>query len=307
MLTFSFASFFVKTGVSQGPTVDFSWQETSYSTTISRTWDNEVDIINHSGSYRDIYTVQDISFNFSEDTFTRAIRTINLDANYSYLLNTTLTGSLDLSMSLDVYRVDIDYGTGLKYIWIAVKKGTLEMEYTIVSHIYSYSYYEENHQIIESDYEKYNFTTYELLDTWNDTDEVFDELNYTHTKNFTYSPYYKYQYDSSEFTMPLFLTMQIYTTEKQDRIAWANLFHDFLMYKDKDENIIYSVGDKGGAIDMWGSSEFCGYIKPMARHLYLHVIYPELAIDWDGYIYFPNDKTLMLKRGNLLLINHKQY
>jgi len=85
----------MKVGVSQGPVVDFSWQETSYSTTISRTWDNEVDIVNYSGSYTDIYTVQDNSFNFSEDTFTRAIRTINLDANYSYLLNTSLTGSLE--------------------------------------------------------------------------------------------------------------------------------------------------------------------------------------------------------------------
>lgn len=279
-------------GQEETPTVTFSWREASYSTSIHRVWDNEIDIVNYSGTYTDFYTVEDNSFNLSEDTFTRAIRDITYDANYSYLLNTTLTGSLDVSLSLTVYRVNIDYGTGLKFIWIAIKEGTMEMELTIVSHIYSYTYYEEYNKTIDSDYEKYNLTTYELLDTWSDEDEIIDELNYTHTNNFTYSPYYQYQHDIAEFTMPLILTMQIFKTENQDRIAWANLFHDFLMYKDKDENIIYSVGDKGGAVNMWCSSEYCGYIRPRAMHLHQHIIYPEKAIDYSGYMHEPKDKTI---------------
>ena len=64
------------------------------------------------------------------------------------------------------------------------------------------------------------------------------------------------------------------------------------MYKDKDKNIIYSVGDKGGAVDMWSSSEYCGYIKPMASHMYRHIIIPETAVDIDGYLHLPRDKTI---------------
>jgi hypothetical protein len=63
----------------------------------------------------------------SERTMVKEIRTTYYDANYSFYSNTTIKGYIDLNMSLDVYRVDVQYGDAVDLIWTAIKQGTLEL------------------------------------------------------------------------------------------------------------------------------------------------------------------------------------
>ena len=98
------------------------------------------------------------------------------------------------------------------------------------------------------------------------------------------------------FAMPLILTIQLFTTENKDRIAWVNMFNDFLIFKDLDSNAIYSIvdQDKGGIPAISGSNEKVGSLEPMVMELYRN--YTEY-MDESGYtsiehVRYPSDKTV---------------
>ncbi|UCC21057.1 MAG: hypothetical protein JSV62_07210 [Promethearchaeota archaeon] len=277
------------------PTLSYSWREVNYSNTFVTIWDGTSNVIKYKGSYADTYNFTKGKLNESENTWTRSFSTVNFDANYSYFSNKTLWGNLTVDLDLDLYQVNIDYGGGLQFIWMALKKGILEsVQYNVIESV-NYTYLEDNRRIVDTTFEKYNLTTMELISTWNDTHTEFGEINFTHRYVKDAVPFNWYQYDYQEFTMPLFLTMQIFETENHDHIAWANLFCDFLMYKDKDENAIYSVGDSGDYPSLWGSSEFCGFLRPIAIHESGHNIYYNIFGDSHeskGRNLYPIDRTV---------------
>jgi len=98
---------------------------------------------------------------------------------------------------------------------------------------------------------------------------------------------------NNTFTMPLFLVFQIYTTEKGDKIAWASTFSEFLVYMDRDENAIYSVGDVDGkpfGIPTFGSGdEYCGSFIP---ELWNRTEIREGSVNHTGSGSFPSDRTV---------------
>lgn len=275
------------------PKLKYSWQETVYSRSFVKLWDGTSDIVNYSGFYSDSFQFSTSHINETENTWTKATKTVVLTANYSYFSNTTIMGNVTANFNLAIYKVDVEYGSGVNLIWIAVKKGTIDMEYYLQSYAYNYSYYEKNHQTVKTEFKKYDLTTQELLSTWNTTDEIFGDVNFTNGDVYADTPYYIYRHDISEFTMPLFTTFQIYETSKKDKIAWANLFHNFLMYKDKDSNGIYSVGDDAsGAPDLWSSTEFCGWLSPIAIHEQKEYINTRYGFNLVSSNLYPIDRTI---------------
>jgi len=131
-----------------------------------------------------------------------------------------------------------------------------------------------------------------LLDTWSDPEEItIGESNHT-----DYQPYetdYVYATEHSEFSTPLILTIQMYTTESGEKIAWANMFQDFIIYKDEDSNGIYSAGKSsyGLAVDsLYDSVEYCGYIKPIAEQTNTYVEYEDH--NYTVTEIYPKDKSI---------------
>ena len=278
------------------PSVSFDWSEETYSVSFEAEWDGTPKAINFSGYYADTYTYHDAYFNSTEDTLTRKTSTVFYEANYSNNANSTIVGDISMNVTLDIYRVDISYGKDVKFIWAAVKNGTLEVERNMMSEGYNYEYFEEYHAIIETKYRKYNATQppFELMSQWNETDEVWDELNAT--RDLPPSLYNTTIIERTKFSTPLIFIMQLYTTENGDKIAWATIFHDFIFYKHKDNDAIYSAGETtevlSNAPNLWTSSEFCGWMKPIALKKYYYHINREWGIEFDYWEYYPFDKTV---------------
>lgn len=276
------------------PKVNYSWQETTFDFSNDLLWDDESFVLDYSGSYSDVYsTDRFIEYNLVEGYKIRRYSTVHFDANFTSFANMTTSGNATIDFDYDVFRVNVDYGSGVKLMWFALKKGVVEYEYHLIKESQHYDYYEENRRSIESTYEKINLTTGQVIDTWIDSEIIFDEINNTFTGSNEDYPFIYRIYWSAEYVAPLFLTIQMFRTEKNDRIAWANLFHRFFIYKDKDNNSIYTAGDKPNINQFPGigsSTEWCGMIDPWAVHQYTESEYGALTdAQWDLR---PYDKTI---------------
>jgi len=187
-------------------------------------------------------------------------------ANFSYFCNSSKTGYIKLDFILDVYRVDITVGTSGQVIWMALKSGIMELERYVGTETSYFDYYEEYHQQINTTYNKYNTTTWEVMDVWSEIEDVYGQEN--HTYDYPLKEWDETKWKTIEFSTPIFLVMQVYTTENNDRIAWANVFHNFIFYKDKDNDGIYSIGDTSSPINIMNiyvSDEFTGIMTPLAE------------------------------------------
>lgn len=288
--------FVVGQGGQPSPVVPtYSWQETTYDFSLYREWDGVSDIINHSDTYTDVFNTRSYYYNESEQTWTEEVRTHYYNGNYSFFSNETTKGYIDVNMSLDVYRVDVQYGDAVDLVWMALKQGTLEMDYLTEQFEKDYSLVEEYYADIESEFTKFNATTREIIDVWTETSNETGILNMTVNGDpIDYNSFYSYDV---EFSLPLILAMQIYTTENKDKIAWAEMFYDFIVYKDRDHNSIYSAGETSNpstsGFDLLSSDEMCGVVRPMAWDFQL---YQELTYPWPSngtmHTTLPFDKSV---------------
>ena len=281
---------FIPKVISQSPPQPvFNWSEVAFAYHLDRVWTGDSFIINYSGSYSDVFHTNDHIFNYTENTYTRILRDITYYANYSYFSNTTRQGDFSIDMALDIYRVNINYGTGAKLVWFALKKGAIQMDYNIDSYFKNYSYYEEYQEDIVDKCTKFNRTTGEVIDEWQDSYQNFD-TRIMNPDPIQYSEGYEVDI---EFTIPLILTMQMYTTENQDKIAWAEQFCEYILYKDKDKDMIYSAGETSdpsqSGFTLYQSDEYIGFIEPMA---FWGTVYQEYDSWNDTFEYsFPVDKA----------------
>ncbi|MFW9879579.1 MAG: hypothetical protein ACFFG0_41415 [Candidatus Thorarchaeota archaeon] len=270
----------------------FSWAQATYSATSSKIWNGEALIQNYTGSYSDVFTFTDHYIYPSNNTYIEESRVVNHDANYSYYYNYTMEGYLDLDIDITVYKVDVNYGSSAKLIWMALKKGFYELDTYRETYGYNYEYNETNHQVINKEIKRYDLDTLELLNITNVTEEVYDSMNYTGS-----SPVqvFKDRYIVNEtFTRPLILVFQIYKTEKGDHIAWASTFSEFLVFKDEDGDGIYSVGDftnpPHGPLNIRSSSEVAGWFTPQASMG--GIGYESPLINQSSSGSFPSDKSV---------------
>ena len=254
------------------PNLNYSWEETTFYNSRVLLWVDDSYVVNDSGSFNNIYKMDSFRYNVSGGYVIKEVSTVYFDANFTSVINVTTSGNSTTNIDIDAYQVNLDYGQHIKFLWFAAKNGTLDYEYYISKRVEEYLYYEENHRYIESTYEKINLTTWEVINTWNDTTDVYEELNVTQSTRKEFYPFYIHMDYTSEFVMPLFLTVQIYKTQRNDRIAWANMFFNLIIYKDEDQNGILSVGNQptwGGPPGITSSTEWRGFIDTMAQTQYM--------------------------------------
>jgi len=278
------------------PTLNYSWTETTLSESRDMLWADDSYVVNDSGSFSNVYKMDYNTYNVSGGYRVNEVRTIYTNANFTSKVNVTTSGNMTLTINIDSFQVNLDYDNKIDFLWFAAKNGTLEYEYYLSKRVEEYEYYEENHQYIESEFTKINLTTMETISTWNDTTDVYEEINITHTYKQEWYPFYDHFYYISEFVMPLILTIQIFKTQRNDRIAWANLFFNFLIYKDEDQNGILSVGNEqgwSGPPGIGSSTEWKGNIEPVAQNTYYETetnkTFPPKRIRRSSN---PSDKTI---------------
>lgn len=252
------------TRAAKPPEITYSWNLDTYSTEVTTTWDQTSFLMNHTGTYTDVFNYS-YGHAISSDEWLEEETIFTYDINYTYVSNTTLTGNFTMRTVLDGYRVDVSYGTGLDLIWLALKNGTYEMDVFLGQNEQDYTYSNEFYRKAETTYNKYNMTTMSLIDSWNDT--VEDQGNWTSTP--LAAPEYEYYHFimKMDFTMPLILTFEIYETENNEKVAWAEMFSDFWVFNDTDKNAVYSLGETKTApmlMSMQTSDEQCGGFIPWA-------------------------------------------
>ena len=253
-------------------TPTYSWQETTFDYSLFREWSGESSVINHSDTHSYVYNTNIFHYNETEQTFTREARTNFYNGSYAYFSNTTTKGYIDVNMSLDVFRVDIEYGKAVDMMWVALKQGNLQMDNFLEQYEEDYSFVEDYNLIIEKKFTKFNATTSEIIDVWTEISNETNVLNMTVDGDpIDYNLYNSYDL---EFSLPLILTIQIYTTKNKDKIAWAEMFNEFIVYKDKDQDSIYSAGETKNpttsGFSLYSSDEFCGVVRPMAWDFQLY-------------------------------------
>ncbi|MFX1504662.1 MAG: hypothetical protein ACFFDC_00985 [Promethearchaeota archaeon] len=276
------------------PKLNYSWKETTFSKSHLLVWQDDSYSINDSGSFSNVYRMDYYTHNTTGGYYIKEDRIIYTNANFTTNVNVTTSGNSTINFDLDAFQVNLDYDKYVKFYWFAGKNGTLEWEYYLSKRVENYHYYEEHHKHIESTFQKIDSTTLEVLDTWNDTDDIYDEINITHTIHKESYPFYEHMYYTSEFIMPLFLTVQIFQTAKDDKIAWANMFFDFMIYKDRDQNGILSVGNDpsyAGPPSIGSGTEWCGVVDPIAQNQYFFAESNETVFP-EAYFSDPSDRSI---------------
>ena len=274
--------------------IDYSWELDTFSAEISRVWDNDNFLMNETGSYNDVfnyshgYAISDTEWIEEESVFT-------YNVNYSYFSNLTLLGDYALSVNFDIYKVDISYGSSVKFIWVGFKNGTFNAEYNIYDITHDFKHENSFYKKTETTYKKYNSTTMELLDAWDESIE--DSGAWIAEPESGADNYTIHQTIDMEFSMPMILTFQVYETQNGEKVAWADMISDFYIFEDIDKNGVYSIGETKEAQDMFRmstSDELRGIFMPWAFNYTLHTDYwsPEYSsIDTKNYK-FPEDREV---------------
>lgn len=281
------------------PEPEFSWREMTFDYSLNRVWNDDSSVINHSGTCLDVFSTNYHRYNESEQTMTKESRTTHLYTNYSYYSKRTIKGYVNIDMSLDMYRVDVQYGDAVDFIWMALKQGTSNIESFVEWYEFDYSLNEEYFRVVDSEFVKYDVNTSEVIDTWTET------YNETGVQNVSLDDEPSnveslYLYDK-EFSMPLILIMQVYTTVNKDKIAWAEMFCDYIVYKDIDNDTIYSAGEtsnpSASGFNLYSGDERVGSVRPKAlnQHVYQEFgdrHHPEVKYNFSIHSIHPFDKTV---------------
>jgi len=273
--------------------IKYNWSLETFSAQIGTVWDHESFRMNESGTYDEVfnysrgYALSDTEWIEEESVFT-------YNVNYSYFSNLSLFGDYALNVNLDVYKVDISYGTSVFFVWVGLKNGTFSAEYNIYNITHDFRHENSFYKKTETTYKKYNSTTTELLATWNETIE--DNGSWL-SEDGPQSDYTVHQTIDMEFSMPLILTFQVYETQNGEKVAWADMISDFYIFEDIDKNGVYSVGETSVEQNMFRmttSDEMRGMFMPWAFNYTLHTDYwsPEVTFNDTNNYKFPIDKEV---------------
>lgn len=277
------------------PELSYSWQDTTFDFSQDLEWEDETISIVDSGNYTEVYSSIYYEYRPHFNIYIKENRTITHSANYISVAERVTSGNATISTSLDAYRVNIDYGSGVKLLWFAMKGGTMEYEYYLKKDLKNYNYYEENHRHIESHFEERYIDTDALLSEWDEIQDVPGEVNTTVSTGKEVYPFFEHIYWSAEIIKPMILSLQLFNTEKNDKIAWAHLFHEFYVYKDTNLDSILTIHDNpddNNLPSLYSSTELVGIVNPMAYSQYIEWESNEMVFCTGNYSSYPSDKAL---------------
>ncbi|MEJ2248104.1 MAG: hypothetical protein P8Y70_13280 [Candidatus Lokiarchaeota archaeon] len=238
----------------------YRWTERTLSFSFNKVWNNEVVICNESGvsqnfdTYNRTYT--DELGNFVQvETTTQSV------TNFSQYSKTVTTGSVSMQYNFEVFQVTLDYGNSLQMIWMAIKKGTFLLEYTADQINKTYKYHTNT---TCSTIDKYNIYSDESMTTLSDSYSEENVYNWSENTDDEYSSEDEYHRVEGTFSSPIILTCQLVTTKTGEKLAWAELFGDFIVYNDTNYDNIYSAGESSSSAQMnlFSSDEWKGVLIP---------------------------------------------
>ena len=224
-------------------------------------------------------------------------RTVFYQSDYSYFSNATYTGNFSISVSLTAYTVEVNYGSGLYLLWMAAKDGTLEIEYYLDEVRYYRNFSNTYYKRTDIEGMIYNVTTGEPMGLIFNYTDYEDSGTWSYFNNGSHLEGLKTHKNTNyNFTLPLILTYQVFTTENDERVAWAEMMVMMIIFDDIDKNGFYSVGEQSipNEFSMMESYEFQGLLSPLAIE-----VFSQRDSQWEGgnssstfECNFPSDKSI---------------
>ncbi len=138
-----------------------------------------------------------------------------------------------------------------------------------------------------------------LLDEWNDSVITPEVWSKSANISWTDDTLIRHSRWDVEYTMPLIMLFQIYTTNEGEKVAWSEMIGELVVYDDKDNNAIYSVAEglPTSRFSYYVSDEFVGWIYPEAYNLIS--MQEDIDVDepWKSHnstirVLYPFDKTI---------------
>ncbi|MEJ2248091.1 MAG: hypothetical protein P8Y97_00340 [Candidatus Lokiarchaeota archaeon] len=266
----------------------YNWKERTFSFTFNDVWDNEVSIFNQSGVSRSSYTSENAYYDESNNYVKEEV-TLQSVSNYSQYSKSVVDGSISMTYNFEVYEVALDYGKSLKMIWVAIKSGSIVLEYTINNVNRTYLYKSDTTLTRTEKVDKYSDGSMNSL-----IDSSQNEITFNDSSNYEENFYTENEYSKNEatFSMPVILICQMVTTKTGEKMAWAELFGDFIVYNDTNFDNIYSAGDSSSSTQMSlsASDENCGTLYPMVGTQTSYLEHPSMNMSYTQNL--PSDLSV---------------
>jgi len=251
---------------------NYSWNETTYTTSKIIFWNDENRFLNYSiNSLIFNYTTTSVSY-YGDEYYVNTTYYYK-EMNYSVYYNLTFSGNKTIDVDLNIYRVDISYGDGLQLVWMAMKDGTLKIDTWITDYNLYYNNTQKEHVVKYINHKRYDGISPEPDLEWNET--VMDYWNeYTHTSEESPPIYNDPEIICNDcfeanFSAPLIITTQVYTTTNGDKVFWADMFYDYIMFNDTNGDGVYSPEFSNSTyinpldLNNPSSDEWCGNFMPL--------------------------------------------
>ncbi len=277
------------------PTV--SWSMSTFSTSVFQEWDHETFQQSYQGSYDEMFNYsRTFIHELASDVLVKQNNTVIYKSNYSYYTSTTITGNFSMSLSVNVYKVQVQYGPSSQLFWIAVKEGNMVKEVYVDALEYYGNCTNDYYKQVNRRSDFYNRTTGENIISHIDEPPIIDEGSWNFMDESSID-LKTHKYIDHNFTTPLIMTYQIFTTLEGENVAWVELLNDFIIYEDLDLNGYFSAGEQQSPnkFSFSDSDEFQGSIIPHAQETSVTLQQKPPGGDPVTYEFeykFPSDKSI---------------
>ena len=277
------------------PTLTYSWQESTFHFDNVVEWENDTVSLTESGNYTEVYNVIEYIYHPKIYCYTKINHTITHEANYTANIERIISGNYTVDIDMNAYQVNINYGTGVKLLWFAMKDGMMDWEFYFTKDIRNYYYYEENLRHFSSHHELRDVNTDELKSEHTEVYDVPGVVNTTVSEINEWYPFYEHASFNWDLTVPMILTLQIFNTKDNNRIAWAHMFYNLWAYKDLNNDSILTINDDPHDTELpwiYKSTELFGSVTPLAYDTTASWESNETVYFVDNRAVYPSDKTV---------------
>ncbi|MBD3216274.1 MAG: hypothetical protein GF311_26910 [Candidatus Lokiarchaeota archaeon] len=240
------------------PSIEYSSGMVTRSFSLFREYNNESVYSEDSGTSLGSYSYETDTY-WQEGDYYVEESLVEYTIEYDNAYNRTTAGTFELGVEMDLYEVEITYGTQLSVLVYALKNATFFME---MNTTYS-SYKNEIDQ--NSTYSEYKIVRrYEddTRQTLISEDIIFQDMYENQwAENYTsIMKEMRFMNQTAKFTAPMILIYQTATTKDGQRFAWSQYFWEYLIYNDTNQDGFYTTNTNLFQAGM--GSEYRGLIQP---------------------------------------------
>lgn len=238
------------------PELEYNSEIVNKSFSLFREYNNETSFLEEAGNYSNSYSYETDSYWGADGYYVEEYLRENF-IEYDNSYNQTTSGYFEMFGEMDMYQVHITYGENLTVYVEALKNATFFMEINQTSSSTDCKIDQISHVKEYEIVKKYSDETRETLLSNNKT--LKDEYDDIWKDNYTDNHSARFLTAEADFSSPIILTYQIFTTQDMGRVAWSEMMWQYFFYNDTNNDGFYTCNTNLYPT-MYGKSEYMGSI-----------------------------------------------